>query len=118
MCCRPGGAPWAGDRGGPSFPGHVAAGPALRPRLRSLYVRGMGGRNPDRLPILASVRVTPPGCTRRARCLSCGHDAPLRADALLDRWGGHTILDKAIHSLRCSPCGARDVGHILTRVGA
>jgi hypothetical protein len=78
----------------------------------------MGGRNPDRLSILASVRVTPPGCTRRARCLACGHDVSLPVDALLDRWGGHTTLDEAIYSLRCSACGARDVEHILTRVGA
>lgn len=74
------------------------------------------GKDHTRQPRLRSLRQTPPGWIRLARCQGCGHQATLPIEALIRRWGELHLVEFALHSLRCTACGARDVRHSMLRL--
>jgi hypothetical protein len=87
-------------------------GRRLDSRSRSLYVLTYGREGPNRQPRLRSLRDTPAGWIRLASCQACGHRGLLPVDALLKRWGDLQLVEFALHSLRCTACGATDVRHV------
>ena len=64
----------------------------------------MGRRNPDRVPRLRALKVTPPGFVRLGVCTACGYHAALPVVALLARYGELYPQEGAFLHLRCGSC--------------
>jgi hypothetical protein len=71
----------------------------------------MGGKDPNRQPQLASLRITPVGWVRMAKCMKCGYLGAIPVDRLIKKHGLAMLVELAMVNVRCSACenyGATD----------
>lgn len=64
----------------------------------------MGARDPNRQPLLRSIRDCLPGWIRLVRCNACGHQGMLPAARLLKKHGELALVEFALVGLKCSEC--------------
>ncbi len=76
----------------------------------------MGGRSPDRIPRLRSLKDTPPGWIRLGVCRGCGRRSALPVAMLLARYGELFPTERALFALRCLECGKRKVEAVTVRL--
>ena len=72
----------------------------------------MGGKDPNRQPQLAGLKMTPVGWIRMARCNHCSHLGPIPVDRLIKKHGPNMLVEFALVDVRCTVCrgaGARAV---------
>jgi hypothetical protein len=88
----------------------------LTRRVRSFYVLGMGGKDPNRQPRVGSVRETPPGWLRLLTCNTCAHRGVLPAERLIRKHGELALLEFALVGVRCTDCRSRGATMTMVRL--
>ena len=64
----------------------------------------MGGKDPNRQPQLVSLKTTPRGWIRMAKCDHCSHMAPMPIDRLIKKHGPNMLVEFASINVRCNIC--------------